>query len=76
MNQIGQQASYGTVKAPCDGLVTAVNIVQGGMASQSGAAITIADGGVLRVVTHVSETLLSGITVGDSAQVTISVAFN
>lgn len=72
LNQIRTQAAAGTVKAPCDGLITAVNIAQGGMAAQSGPAIVIAEGGRTRISVQVSEGLLGQLKVGDSAQVTVS----
>lgn len=72
LNQIRTQAAAGTVKAPCDGLITAVNIVEGGMAAQSGPAIVIAEGGRTRISVQVSEGLLGQLKVGDSAQVTVS----
>ena len=72
MNQISAQASGGTVTAPCDGLVTQVNITEGGMAGQSGPAILIAEGGRTRVSVQVSEELLSQIQVGDTARVTVA----
>ena len=72
MSQISAQASGGTVTAPCDGLVTAVNIAQGGMAGQSGPALVIAEGGRTRVSVQVSEGLLGQIQVGDAATVTVA----
>ena len=72
LNQIRTQAAAGTVTAPCDGLITAVNIVEGGMAAQSGPAVVIAEGGRTRISVQVSESLLGQLKVGDSAQVTVS----
>ena len=71
LNQIRTQAAAGTVTAPCDGLITAVNIVEGGMAAQSGPAVVIAEGGRTRISVQVSESLL-----GDSAQMTVSAVSN
>lgn len=76
LNQIRTQAAAGTVTAPCDGLITAVNIVEGGMAAQSGPAVVIAEGGRTRISVQVSESLLGQLKVGDSAQVTVSAVSN
>ena len=76
LNQIRTQAAAGTVTAPCDGLITAVNIVEGGMAAQSGPAVVIAEGGRTRISVQVSENLLGQLKVGDSAQVTVSAVSN
>lgn len=76
LDQIRTQAAAGTVTAPCDGLITAVNIVEGGMAGQTGAAIVIAEGGRTRISVQVSESLLSQLKVGDTAQVTVSAVSN
>lgn len=72
LNQIRTQAAAGTVTAPCDGLVTAVNVVEGGMAAQSGPAVVIAEGGRTRISVQVSEGLLGQLKVGDAAEVTVS----
>lgn len=71
MAQIRAQAEAGTVTAPCDGLITQVNITQGGVAGQS-AAIVIAEGGRTRIAVQVSEELLAQLKVGDAAEVTVS----
>ena len=42
MDQITTQAALGTVKAPCAGTVTAVNVVRGGMASSAQPGVVIA----------------------------------
>lgn len=70
MAQIRAQAAAGTVTAPCDGLITQVNITQGGLAGQA-AAIVIAEGGRTRISVQVSEELLSQLKVGDAAEVTV-----
>ena len=70
MDQIGTQASLGTVKAPVSGKVIAVNVVEGGLASQS-AALVIAEGGETRIAVSVSENTLPGLAVGDVAEVRI-----
>lgn len=72
LDQIRTQAAAGTVTAPCSGLITAVNIVEGGMAGQTGTAVVIAEGGRTRISVQVSEELLSQLKVGDAAQVTVS----
>src|SRR5699024_7182111 len=71
-NQIRTQAAAGMATTPCVGLMTAVNIVEGGMAAQSGPAVVIAEGGRTRISVQVSESLLGQLKVGDSAQVTVS----
>lgn len=76
INQINTQVGYGTVTAPCDGLVTSVSIVQGGLAGQTTPAVTIAEGGTLRVAVQVSETIYSKLAVGDVASVSIASAFD
>lgn len=71
MAQIEAQAKLGTVTSPVSGLVTAVNIDRGGMAAQSGPAVVIAEGGLTQVTVAVSETVLSGLQVGDTGAVTL-----
>ena len=71
IDQIQSQASLGTVTAPCSGLVTAVNIERGGLASQASPAVVIAENGNIEVTVSVSETVLTGLSVGDKATVTI-----
>lgn len=66
MDQIGTQASLGTVTAPVSGKVISVGVVEGGVAGQS-AAIVIAEDNETRISVSVSENLLSGIAVGDQA---------
>ena len=55
MDQINKQASYGTVTAPCAGTVTAVNVVQGGMASSAQPAVVIAEDSRVKINASVSE---------------------
>ena len=73
MDQINKQASYGTVTAPCAGTVTAVNVVQGGMASSAQPAVVIAEDSRVKIKASVSEDVFAGLHVGDSAGVQISV---
>lgn len=73
MDQINKQASYGTVTAPCAGTVTAVNVVQGGMASSAQPAIVIAEDSRVKINASVSEDVFAGLHTGDSAGVQISV---
>lgn len=70
--QIDAQVAAATVTAPCDGLITQVNIIEGGMAAQTGPAIVIAEDARTRIAVQVSEDLLGQIKVGDVADVTIS----
>ena len=72
MDQINKQASYGTVTAPCAGTVTAVNVVQGGMASSAQPAVVAEDSRV-KINASVSEDVFAGLHTGDSAGVQISV---
>ena len=73
MDQINKQASYGTVTAPCAGTVTAVNVVQGGMASSAQPAGVIAEDSRVKINASVSEDVFAGLHTGDSAGVQISV---
>ena len=73
MDQINKQASYGTVTAPCAGTVTAVNVVQGGMASSAQPAVVIAEDNRVKINASVSEDVFAGLHTGDSAGVQISV---
>ncbi len=73
MDQINKQASYGTVTAPCAGTVTAVNVVQGGMASSAQPAVVIAEDSRVTINASVSEDVFAGLHTGDSAGVQISV---
>ena len=73
MDQINKQASYGTVTAPCAGTVTAVNVVQGGMASSAQPAVVIAEDSRVKINASVSEDVVAGLHTGDSAGVQISV---
>lgn len=70
MSSIGAQAANGNVTAPCSGLVTAVSVVNGGIAGGS-PAITIAEGGRTRVSVSVSESIYGQLQVGDTASVTV-----
>ncbi len=71
MAQIQAQAALGTVTAPVSGLVTTVNLQRGGMAAQSAPAVVIAEGGRTELTVAVSETVLAGLKVGDSASCTL-----
>lgn len=73
MDQINKQSSYGTVTAPCAGTVTAVNVVQGGMASSAQPAVVIAEDSRVKINASVSEDVFAGLHTGDSAGVQISV---
>lgn len=73
MDQINKQASYGMVTAPCAGTVTAVNVVQGGMASSAQPAVVIAEDSRVKINASVSEDVFAGLHTGDSAGVQISV---
>ncbi len=71
MNQINTQAGLGTVTAPVSGKVISVNTAVGAIAGQS-AAVIIAEGGETRIMTAVSENMLSAIQVGDKAALSLS----
>nr|WP_297180293.1 efflux RND transporter periplasmic adaptor subunit [uncultured Agathobaculum sp.] len=73
MDQITTQAALGTVKAPCAGTVTAVNVVRGGMASSAQAGVVIAENGKIQVAASVAEDVYTNLTEGDTADVLISV---
>ena len=64
MDQINKQASYGTVTAPCAGAVTAVNVVQGGMASSAQPAVVIAEDSRVKINASVSEDVFAGLHTG------------
>ena len=59
--------------APCAGTVTAVNVVQGGMASSAQPAVVIAEDSRVKINASVSEDVFAGLHTGDSAGVQISV---
>jgi RND family efflux transporter MFP subunit len=61
-----------TVTAPIDGYVTSVNVDEGGIASQSMAAVTIANIDKLVIDTSVSEAVINKIKVGDKVGVVVS----
>ena len=73
MDQITTQAALGTVKAPCAGKVTAVNVVRGGMASSAQPGVVIAENGKIEVVASVAEDVYTNLNEGDTAGVLISV---
>lgn len=73
MDQINKQASLGTVTAPCSGVVTAVNVVRGGMASSAQPAVVIAENGEVEVKASVAEDVFTGVKTGDNAGLSISV---
>ncbi len=73
MDQITTQAALGTVKAPCAGTVTAVNVVRGGMASSAQPGVVIAENGKIEVMASVAEDVYTNIKEGDTAGVLISV---
>ena len=73
MDQITTQAALGTVKAPCAGMVTAVNVVRGGMASSAQPSVVIAENGKIEVTASVAEDVYANLTEGDTADVMISV---
>ena len=72
MDQINKQASLGTVTAPCSGTITAVNVVQGGMASSAQPGVVIAENGSVEVQVSVAEDVFTGIKAGDTASVLVS----
>lgn len=73
MDQITTQAALGTVKAPCAGTVTAVNVVRGGMASSAQPGVVIAENGKIEVMASVAEDVYANLNEGDNAGVLISV---
>ena len=73
MDQITTQAALGTVKAPCAGTVTAVNVVRGGMASSAQPGVVIAEDGKVEVTASVAEDVFTNIHAGDSAGILVSV---
>lgn len=73
MDQITTQAALGTVKAPCAGTVTAVNVVRGGMASSAQPGVVIAENGQIEVMASVAEDVYANLNEGEKAGVMISV---
>lgn len=73
-----QQASdalgYYTVTAPSGGYVTAVNVVEGGIAAQTAAAVVISDTSVLELSAGISEYLINSVNVGDVVKVSVASA--
>lgn len=72
MDQINTQASLGTVKAPCAGTVTMVNVVRGGMASSAQPAVVIAEDSRVEVAASVAEDVFVNIAAGEQAGIVIS----
>ncbi len=60
-----------TVTSPIGGYVTSVNVVQGGLASQAMAAVTIADISKVEINTSVTEQLINKIKLDDKVSVMI-----
>ncbi len=63
-----------TVTSPISGIVTAVNISQGEMASSAVAAVTIANLDKVVIETNVSEYLINKVKVGDTVDISIKSA--
>lgn len=72
MDQVTTQASLGTVKAPCSGTVTTVNLVRGGMAASAQPGVIIAEGGKVEVQASVAEDIYMNLQNGDKASVLVS----
>jgi RND family efflux transporter, MFP subunit len=60
------------VTSPIDGYITSVNVVVGGIASQSAPAATIANIDKLEIDTSISENIINKIKVGDKVDVLVS----
>jgi multidrug efflux pump subunit AcrA (membrane-fusion protein) len=71
VDQAAESLSYYNVTAPSGGYVTAVNVVAGGLAGQSAAAVVISDTSVLELNAGLSEYLISSVHVGDTVNVSI-----
>ncbi len=71
VNSAEESLKNATVLAPMNGYVTAVNIVEGALATQATPAVTIADTTKLKINTSVSEYLISKIQEGDQVEVYI-----
>jgi RND family efflux transporter MFP subunit len=74
VDQAAESLSYYNVTAPSGGYVTAVNVVAGGLAGQSAAAVVITDTSVLELNAGLSEYLISSVHVGDTVNVSIESA--
>jgi len=72
IDQINTQANLGRVTAPCSGIVTAVNIKRGGMASSAQPSVVIAENGDVEIQVSVAEDVFTNIKAGDEAGVFIS----
>lgn len=64
-------ASNTKITAPISGYITAVNIAEGGVASQASAAVSIADIDTVEINCAVGETLINKIKVGDQTSVVV-----
>lgn len=69
----GQQIAFNNtvVKAPISGIVTAVNVVEGGMASASTPIATIVDISRLEINTSINEMQVKKISVGQEVEINI-----
>lgn len=73
IDQINSQARLGTVYAPCSGIITAVNLTRGSVASSAQPAVVIAENGEVEISVSVAEDVFTNIRAGDNAGVVISV---
>ncbi len=68
----GDGMSNHVITAPIDGYITSVNVAEGGIASQSMPAMTIANIDKLEIDTGISEAVINKIKVGDKVDVIVS----
>ncbi len=76
IDQINSQVELGKVTAPCNGIVTSVNVTAGSMAGSSQPAVVIAENGHVEVQVSVAEDVFSKIHEGDEARVLISTLYD
>ena len=72
MASASEALSYCTVTAPISGYVTSVNVMAGGLAGQTQAAVTISDTSQLEISTTISEYLITKVAPGDKVDVYVS----
>ncbi|WP_322798221.1 efflux RND transporter periplasmic adaptor subunit [Thermoflexus sp.] len=70
VRQLQLRLEQARLVAPVDGVVTAVNVVEGGPAGTGGPAITLADLNRLEVVVNLPEVDVAQVTVGQEATIT------
>lgn len=68
----GEGMSNYVITSPIDGYITSVNVDVGALASQSTAAVTIANIDKLEIDTSLSESIINKVKIGDKVEVLVS----